>query len=131
VAKRGASEPEASAATAELRRRSILAKAILRAAVPLDVSQSALAEILGLSESSVSRMKEGTYAMRPKELELGALFVRVYRSLDALLGGNLQNVRARFHAPNDHLQGTPATLVRRVEGLTRVAQYLDFMRGAQ
>ena len=57
--------------------------------------------------------------------------MRVFRGLDALLGGHEANLRAWFHSENEHLQGTPATLVRRIEGLIRVAQYLDFMRGAQ
>jgi predicted XRE-type DNA-binding protein len=115
----------------EERRRSVLAKAVLRAAVSLNLSQAALAEILGVSESSVSRMKEGGYLLGPKEFELAALLVRIFRSIDALMGGKTQNVKAWFHAENDHLQGAPALLVRRIEGLTRVAQYLDFMRGAQ
>jgi transcriptional regulator with XRE-family HTH domain len=103
----------------------------LRVAGPLDLSQAEVAEILGVSESSVSRMKEGAYVLGPKEFELAALLVRIYRSLDALMGGSARNVREWFHADNDHLQGVPAALARRIEGLTRVAQYLDFMRGAQ
>ena len=51
------------------RRRRVLAKAVLNAAGPLDLSQAALAEILGVSEASVSRMKDGTYLLGPKEFE--------------------------------------------------------------
>ena len=121
----------AATGAADLRRRTVLAKAVLRAADRLSISQAALADILGLSEASVSRMKDGSYRLGAKDFELAALLVRVFRSIDALVGGNQQNVKAWFHAHNNHLQGTPAELVRGIEGLTRVARYLDFMRGAQ
>jgi hypothetical protein len=113
------------------RRKRVLAKAVLNAAAALDLSQAALAEILGVSEASISRMKDGSYLLGPKEFELAALLVRVFRGLDALMGGHARNLRTWFHADNEHLQGPPALLVRRIEGITRVAQYLDFMRGAQ
>jgi hypothetical protein len=129
--KLGAPNEQLADSTDEEQRRRVLAKAVLRAAISLDLSQAALAEILGASESSISRMKEDGYRLGPKEFELAALLVRVYRSIDALMGGNQRNLRAWFHAENDHLQGAPVDLVLRVEGLTRVAQYLDFMRGAQ
>ena len=113
------------------RKKRVLSKAVVRAAGALGLSQGALAEIIGVSEASVSRMKDGGYMLGPKEFELAALLVRVFRSVDAVLGGHEGNVRAWFGAHNSHLEGIPAVLVRRVEGLTRVARYLDFMRGAQ
>jgi hypothetical protein len=53
----------------------------------------------------------------------------LYRSLDALVGGDDVMARAWVHARNDHLGGVPAERVRRVEGLVDVVQYLDAMRG--
>jgi hypothetical protein len=55
--------------------------------------------------------------------------VRLYRSLDALVGGDDSQARAWLHAENAHLGGVPAQLIRRVEGLVDVIQYLDAMRG--
>jgi Protein of unknown function (DUF2384) len=118
-------------AAASLKRKQILAKAVLRAASALGLNQGALADILGMSTASVSRMKEGGYLLGQKEFELAAFLVRIYRSLDAQFGGDPSPVRSWFHAENRHLGGTPALLVKRIEGLVRVSGYLDFMRGAQ
>jgi len=112
------------------RRREVLTKAVVKAAGLLGLPQRDLAAVLGLSEATVSRMKEGGYLVDGKPFELAALLVRVHRSLDALLGGNRDGVRAWFHAHNAHLQGTPSELVRQALGLVRVAEYLDAMRGA-
>jgi transcriptional regulator with XRE-family HTH domain len=70
--------------------RRVLTGAVLRASVLLDITQSGLAHILGLSPSTVSRMANGAYTldMEKKEWELGALFVRLFRSLDAVIGSN-------------------------------------------
>jgi len=89
-----------------------------------------LAAVLGTSEASVSRLHGGR-VLDPasKEGELALLFLRLYRSLDALVGGDDDNARAWLHADNDHLRGVPAERIRSVEGLVDVVQYLDAMRG--
>lgn len=108
----------------------VLAKAVLRAAEALDVSDAHLAAVIGVSASSLSRMRSGARTIAPstKEGELALAFVRMYRSVNALLG-DTASCRAWFHAENTHLGGVPAALVRRVEGLVDVIQYLDAMRG--
>ena len=133
VTPRAPSETSADARSSKLedRRGLVLTKAALRAAGLLDMSQRDLGLVLGVSDATVSRMKDGLYRLEGKPFELAALFVRSYRSLDALLGGQAADVKAWFHADNSHLQGTPAALVGQVEGLVRVAEYLDAMRGAQ
>ena len=108
----------------------VLAVATLRAAEELGMSQRELAAALGISESSVSRLARG----RPldpdgKEGELALLLIRVFRSLDALLGGDAQRCRAWFRAENTHLGGVPAEHVRSVQGLVHVVEYLDALRG--
>ena len=64
-----------------------------------------------------------------KEGELALLFIRVYRSLDALMGGDDVRSRAWLHAVNAHLGGVPAERLTSVEGLVDVVQYLDAVRG--
>ncbi len=116
----GASSDEADA---------VVTKAVRRVAEKLDVSQKDLARILGVSEATVSRFASGKVVeVGRKEGELALLFVRVFRSLDALVGDEAK-ARAWFHAHNDHLGGVPAERVRTVEGLVHVAEYLDAMRG--
>jgi hypothetical protein len=107
----------------------VLAKAALNAAQRLDLNGRELAEIIGTSEASISRLRTGR-GLDPqrKEGELALLFLRLFRSLDALVGDEAK-ARSWLHANNDHLGGTPAERIRTVEGLVDVVQYLDAMRG--
>ena len=111
--------------------RLVLTGAVLRASALLDITQSSLAQILGLSPSTVSRMANGAYTLddQKKEWELGALFVRLFRSLDALIGSNDSAARAWLNGENSGLIGRPVDLIRSTEGLVRVVQYLDSARG--
>ena len=111
--------------------RLVLTGAVMRAATLLDITQSSLAQILGISPSSISRMAKGSYTLddQKKEWELGALFVRLFRSLDALIGSNDAAARAWLSGQNSGLCGRPIDLIRSTEGLVRVVQYLDAARG--
>ncbi len=108
----------------------VLARATLAAAGRLGLRNRQLAMIIGTSEASVSRLQSGR-GLDPasKEGELALLFLRLYRSLDALVGGDDAKARDWLHAANDHLAGVPAERIRTVEGLVDVVQYLDAMRG--
>ncbi len=109
---------------------SVLAKAAISAAERLGLRHKQLAEIIGTSEASISRLRSGR-GLDPnrKEGELALLFLRVYRSLDTLVGGDDVKARDWLHAANDHIGGIPAERIRTVEGLVDVVQYLDAMRG--
>jgi hypothetical protein len=108
----------------------VLARAVAAAAGRLGVRNKRLAEVIGTSSATVSRLSAGRrIEPRTKEGELALLFLRLYRSLDALVGGNDAQARAWLHAENSHLQGIPAERIRTVEGLIDVIQYLDGMRG--
>lgn len=111
---------------------SVVSKALLRAAEALGLSSSELAEIIGASESTLSRVrnhKRGPIPLDSKEGELGLLFLRVFRSLDALVGGNEAHAKAWLQAENRHLGGIPLHRMKKIEGLVDVAGYLDAMRG--
>ena len=118
------------ALTTQPDRAIVLAKARLGAAERLGVRNRQLASVIGSSEASVSRLRSGR-GLDPasKEGELALLFLRLYRSLDALVGGDDAKAREWLHAANDHLGGIPADRIRTVEGLVDVVQYLDAMRG--
>ncbi|HEX3914328.1 MAG TPA: antitoxin Xre/MbcA/ParS toxin-binding domain-containing protein [Steroidobacteraceae bacterium] len=111
--------------------RLVLTGAVLRACALLKITQSSLAQILGLSPSTVSRMVSGSYTLddQKKEWELGALFVRLFRSLDAVVGSNDSAARMWLDGENRGLTGRPIELIRSTEGLVRVVQYLDAARG--
>jgi hypothetical protein len=108
----------------------VLAKALLAAAGRIGLRHRHVAAIIGSSEASVSRLQHGR-GLDPesKEGELALLFLRLYRSLDALVGGDDAKARDWLHSENTHLAGVPAERIRTVEGLVDVVQYLDAMRG--
>ena len=108
----------------------VLTRATLRAAEKLGLSQRDLSKLLGVSPASMSRLSRGR-AIDPagKEGELALLFLRLFRSLDALVGGDETAARAWFYARNLHLDAVPADLVVKVDGLVHVVEYLDAMRG--
>jgi hypothetical protein len=105
-------------------------KAILRAAERLGIPNKVIGSIVGLSEASVSRMGSGGYALRPgeKSFELSVLFVRLYRSLDAMTGGDDAVARAWLRSENTALGGAPFALVQSIQGLVNVIAYLDARR---
>jgi transcriptional regulator with XRE-family HTH domain len=108
----------------------VLGKATARAAVALGLSGRALAQVVGYSEPTVSRILSGQRGIEPasKEGELSLLLVRVFRSLDALVGGDEQRRQAWMASHNSALNGVPAELIRSAEGLVRTLAYLDGMR---
>jgi len=105
-------------------------KALLRAAHRLGLPNKTVASILGLSEATVSRMANGAYTLPAdgKPFELSVLFVRLYRSLDAITGGDDAVARAWLRNENTALGGTPLKLAQTVPGLMNVIAYLDARR---
>lgn len=108
----------------------VLSKAVSRAAERLDISHSLLAKILGVSPSTITRLYSGEYLLdaKRKEWELALLFVRVFRSLDSIVG-NEQTAKEWLKSFNRGLNGRPLELIVQTEGLVRVVHYLDASRG--
>ena len=108
----------------------VVTKAVLRAASRLGVSNKALSGIVGLSEASVSRMGSGTFTLTPgdKAFELSVLFVRLFRSLDAIVDGDESVAHAWLRNDNAALGGTPLTLIQSIPGLVHAVAYLDARR---
>ena len=110
----------------------LVTKAALRAPERLGLSSKELARILGLSESTVSRMSAGNYALTPdqKPYELALLFVRLYRSLDSIVGGEAAVAKACLRARNSALGDAPLARIMKIAGLTESIAYLDARRAA-
>lgn len=111
-------------------KRKVLTKAVVRAARALELNQSRLATTLGVSSPTVSRMFAEKYFLDPqrKEWELAALFVRLFRSLDSIVGSD-EKARAWLNSENKALGDRPANLLPSTQGLIRVLFYLDSARG--
>jgi hypothetical protein len=106
-------------------------KAVVRAVEFLGLSQAALADILGVSAATASRLVSGSYGLQPgrkREWEFALLFIRLFRSLDAIVG-NDRDARTWLRGENLALGGRPLELIRSAEGLVRVLHYLDASRG--
>lgn len=108
----------------------VVSKAVVRAARLLGLNNAALAEVLGLSEPTISRLVAGAYTLDPgaKPYELALLLIRLFRSLDAMLGGEDAAMRAWMGSPNLALAGIPAERVRSVTGLVETVAYVDSAR---
>jgi hypothetical protein len=105
----------------------LVADACQRAAVELGLSRDELGDIVGRHRTSLEPR-----GLEPssKEGQLGLLFLRVSRSLDALMGADMELMRHWLEQPNAHLAGQcPRQLLFTVEGLGWVATYQDAQRG--
>ncbi|GAA4343590.1 MbcA/ParS/Xre antitoxin family protein [Variovorax defluvii] len=108
----------------------VLTKATLRAADFLGLNNAALARTVGLSESQISRIARGEKSLESgtKPAELATLLVRVYRSLDALVGNDDGHRKAWMTSFNRAFNETPKDAIQKVDGLVRVVNYLDGAR---
>jgi hypothetical protein len=108
----------------------VVTKAALRAASRLGLTNKVLAAIIGVSEATVSRMRRGDYVVQrgEKPFELAVLFVRLYRSLDAILVGDDAVAGTWLKNRNVALDAEPIALIQNVPGLMNVIQYLDARR---
>jgi hypothetical protein len=111
-------------------RQATVAKAMLRAAGLLGLSARDLSAIVGISEDTLSRLKHGQGAagLSGKAYEIALLFIRLYRSLDAITGGDDGVSRRWLRAENTALGGVPAERIRSIDGLAHVLAYLDARR---
>lgn len=126
----GLSEAAAAPYIALDRDAAVLTKAAGRAAERLQIPNTLLARILGLSEASVSRLKNGTYALPPdsKARELALLLVRLLRGLDAVTGGDDASAQSWLRSDNLALRGKPLDLIQTITGLTAAVAYVDARR---
>ena len=111
-------------------RTAILTRATLRAASQLGLTNKLLATVIGVSEATVSRMRSGEYTLQrgQKSFELAVLFLRLYRSLDAIVGGDSTVAGSCLRNRNTVLGAEPIALILTVPGLVNVIQYLDARR---
>jgi Protein of unknown function (DUF2384) len=127
---KGTTMPTALAARASATDAAIVTKALVRAAKNLKLANTAIGGIVGLSDATISRMKRGAYVLTPgeKPFELAVLFVRMYRSLTAIVGGDDQVARAWLDNENVALHARPIERIQSVSGLVDVINYLDARR---
>ena len=91
----------------------VVTKAALRAADRLEIRNNVLAKIIGLSEPTISRMYKGAYVLpsESKAFELAVLFVRFYRALDGIVGGDDSVAANWLKNRNTVLNGIPLEMI--------------------
>jgi len=107
----------------------VLMKAFNNACDVLKITQTDKSKILGVNASTLNRNTIKGFSPTSKTGELQLHFIRLYRSLFAMAVGDIEFMRHWYTTGNKALNGTPATLCLKIEGLFRANQYLDAMRG--
>ena len=120
----------ATLAPATADRSEVLTLAVTRIAELWNLSNGKLAAILGLSPATVSRLRHGQARLDPasKSFEAGQFLLRLFRSLDALLGSDDDAARRWLDADNLDLGGKPIEQVDTMRGLIELCDYVDFYR---
>lgn len=108
----------------------VLTEAVGRVATLWKLTNDQLGAILGLSPATASRLRSGSFALEPasKPFELGQYLVRLFRSLDAMMGSDDAGAMAWLRTPNLDLGGRPIDLIRTIRGLGDVTDYVDDFR---
>jgi hypothetical protein len=108
----------------------VITKAAVNAAERLGLTARALSAVIGVSEATVSRLKRQDVLLErgTKPFELAVLLVRLFRSLDAITGGDEGVSRSWMTAENRAIGGKPLDRIVSITGLTDVLAYLDARR---
>ena len=79
--------------------------------------------------ATVSRLGQGKWDISPdtNEGQLAALLVRLFRSLDAIVGNDSSKAAAWMSSYNRALNGIPKELIESPQGLVMTLQYVDAM----
>jgi|SRR5689334_3594692 len=110
----------------------ILGEAVSRAATYWKLSDQVLGNIIGISRTSALRLRDGEFKLKQGEppFELGQYFVRIFRSLDSIMGSDDAASISWLKSDNLDLGAPPLYLMQEsIRGLFRVADYVDGYRG--
>lgn len=108
----------------------VLTEAVLKAAGLLDLSDHALEQILQLDAGIIASVRDGqtVFAEGSTAFSRGTSLARLFRSLDALVGGNEDIARQWLRTKNTVLKAIPLELIQSGDGLDHVIVYLDSRR---
>ena len=121
---------QAKAQISPSKESAVITKATLRAAERLGLTAKMLARVIGVSEPTISRLKTGAAVLERggKPFELSVLFVRLFRALDAMTGGDEAIARAWMVNPHLVFNDAPIHRIMSIAGLLDVIAYLDARR---
>jgi len=104
--------------------------AVKRVADYWQLTNEQLGAVLGISAATASRLRADIYRLKPgdKAFELGQYLVRLFRSLDAIMGSDDEAAASWLRTPNLDLEGCPIDRIVTIRGLMDVADYVDDFR---
>ncbi len=108
----------------------LLTSAISKIAAFWGLSNVKLSSVLGLSEATISRLRSGKTFLDPasKSFEAGQFLLRLFRSLDALMGSDDDAAKSWLASHNLDLEARPIDLIDSFKGLLTVCDYVDAHR---
>jgi len=121
---------QAVVANAQDRAR-ILSHAVAEVARHLEINSTELGVIIGISQSSASRLMRDEISIRErtKEWELAALLVRLYRGLYSIVGSNNQLAKDWLKSRNLAFGNeAPLVVIKQASGLVHACDYIDAHR---
>ena len=104
----------------------VLTNAYLKAGKEMGLTQKELGKIIGKGQSSISRSSVDPDS---KIGEIAKIFIRIYRAIFVLVGGDGKQIKHWMHTQNSHTRGIPAEQIQTISGLMAVVGYLDAIRG--
>ena len=108
----------------------VLSQAVATIAQHWRLTNEQLAEVLGVSTASVSRLRSGGFRLErgSKPFELGQYLVRLFRGLDAIMGSDDAAAQSWLRTVNLDLGARPLDLIGSIKGLTQTCDYVDAFR---
>ena len=111
----------------------VLTQSALRAGALLGLSHAALAQALGLDQSTVSAMEHELAELQGEtpSVQRALTLIKIYQALTASVGGDEQACKQWVCSHNTGLAATPALLVQSEDGMNAVLAYLQSMEALQ
>jgi len=108
----------------------VVTKAVLKAAGFLKLSNKELAVIIGVSERTLARIKNDDAVLKKGDTshKLALYLIRIFRSLGALYGSNVEDMAKWVRSENKHLRTSPVEAMQEIAGLVHTMDYLDASR---
>ena len=121
---------QAKAKSAVPAEAAVLSKAVSNAARLWGLSNETLGKVIGVSGPTASRLRPGSWQLErgTKPFELAQYLVRLFRSLDSLMGSDDKASISWLKTRNSDPDGRPIDLIMTIRGLFDVADYVDDFR---
>lgn len=108
----------------------VLSEAVGKIASNWKLTNEELGRIIGISTTSAQRLKKGALKLErgKKDFELAQYLLRLFRSLDSIMGSDDGASISWLKSHNRDLEAAPLELLFTISGLVRVADYVDGYR---